>query len=584
METKFAKVLDNGRRVVVDLKRKRSTKHKAYLTGSAGKVVSQRTALKSSFHRLGNRKKLVGSKSKRGSRASLFKKSLLRYYTNFTRSGVPQRLMFYHNGEWSDFPHDFVGLIKKDLQVKKAVIEAELNGDSFLLDLLHMMRLDLRTGLQQPIAWIDETGKCFFPEIFSDDGGLHECCNHDFEIDEEHRFLESHRDEDIRLLLEIEVNESDCSKLKKYSGESNVLVKHNQVDAKTDHCDVEVKGTCVRGFDTKVDESVWGNQHKEKNLVAGSDAIHGEMDSATVRKMFFMGMGSFTGVDIVDAYRGSSAWMQARLELFQKQVEITKKYRGDANVRHAWLPSTKGALCSIMMYGLGHCGTSETKSKYGIGVHLLPTNCTITRASCCDVDENGVRYMVFCRVIMGNMELLQAGSEQFHPSSEDFDSGIDDLQNPMNYIVWNVNKSTHIYPEYAVSFKLSSDIKGFLVQSQRKLDSSSARLLLDSSPAQLGCPQVAAATLGSSTTRTPKTPWMHFRSLFAAFSNKIPPKDMEAVETNYNLFLRKKTSRVDFIEKLRSIVGDSLLKSTVKDLLPKDKLELLFGKDANQKQ
>ncbi|KAL6958601.1 Cell differentiation protein rcd1 [Sarracenia purpurea var. burkii] len=82
------------------------------------------------------------------------------------------------------------------------------------------------------------------------------------------------------------------------------------------------------------------------------------------------------------------------------------------------------------------------------------------RASCCDVDENGVRYMVFCRVIMGNMELLQAGSEQFHPSSEDFDSGIDDLQNPMNYIVWNVNKSTHIYPEYAVSFKLSSDIKG----------------------------------------------------------------------------------------------------------------------------
>ena len=68
--------------------------------------------------------------------------------------------------------------------------------------------------------------------------------------------------------------------------------------------------------------------------------------------------------------------------------------------------------------------------------------------------------MVFCRVIMGNTELVHPGSEQFHPSSEDFDSGMDDFQNPSHYVIWNMNANSHIYPEYAISFKISSDAEG----------------------------------------------------------------------------------------------------------------------------
>ena len=78
----------------------------------------------------------------------------------------------------------------------------------------------------------------------------------------------------------------------------------------------------------------------------------------------------------------------------------------------------------------------------------------------CDDDENGVRHMVLCRVIMGNMEPVNRGSKQFHPSCEDFDSGVDDFQNPSHYIIWNMNMNTHIYPEYVVSFKVSSNAKG----------------------------------------------------------------------------------------------------------------------------
>lgn len=81
-------------------------------------------------------------------------------------------------------------------------------------------------------------------------------------------------------------------------------------------------------------------------------------------------------------------------------------------------------------------------------------------ANFCDVDENGVRHMILCRVIMGNMEPVYLGSKQFHPSNEAFDNGVDDPQNPKHYIIWSMNMNTHVYPEYVVSFKLSSEVEG----------------------------------------------------------------------------------------------------------------------------
>ncbi|KAF7137833.1 hypothetical protein RHSIM_Rhsim07G0131700 [Rhododendron simsii] len=593
METKYAKVLDSGRRVVVDLKRKRSTRCETILTGAASTVLSHRAALNSSICKLSKRRKFDGSNSKCSPRVVESKKSLLKYYSNFRTSGVPKRLMFYQNGEWTDFPQDFVVLIKRDLQVKKAAIEVDIDGHPFLMDLLHMMKLDLRTGLQQPIAWIDEAGKCFFPEIFSDDDELYDCCHREFEKDKEHLLSEPRGYQDIRLQLEIELNGSDCCKLKEYSGESNVLVKKIQVDGKhaSDHCDVEVDDNCVEVFDTKHNALILGNQHK-----AGFDAMHGEMDSDAVRKIFLVGIGSFDGADIVDLYHCSSTFLQARFELFQKQVEITDKYRGDANVQYAWLPSTKAAVASIIMYGLGHCETSASQSTHGFGVHLSPANCSITSARYCDVDENGVRYMLFCRVVMGNMELVPAGSKQSHPSNENFDSGVDDLQNPRNYIIWDMYKNTHIYPEYVVSFKVSSD-EGFLVGNPSRLESSRVHLDLNSSPihqskldvsrgqldlnstsAQL----VSAANLGSRNTRTPKSPWLPFRMLFSAISNKVPPNHMELVEAKYKMFVSKKISRNDFVKQLRMIVGDTLLRSTLTNLQSEANNKFPFGDGTKQ--
>lgn len=108
------------------------------------------------------------------------------------------------------------------------------------------------------------------------------------------------------------------------------------------------------------------------------------------------------------------------------------------------------------------------------------------------------------------------------------------------------------------------------------------------------CPQVSAA-LGSRYKRSPKSPWLPFRILFSAISNKVPPNRMELVEAKYKLFVvcpltvifnffnlvigsfliffpctgiiqSKKMSRDDFVKQLRMIVGDTLLRSTLTNL------------------
>ncbi|GMQ04835.1 hypothetical protein CsSME_00050115 [Camellia sinensis var. sinensis] len=199
-----------------------------------------------------------------------------------------------------------------------------------------------------------------------------------------------------------------------------------------------------------MDKVVEEVQQCDKNLSSKFEYVCETVDLDIVKNMFVVGMNPSLNANVLEINRCSGNVMQTRWEIFQKQIEITQRYRGDPNVRYAWLVSTKDALPSIMTYGLAHCGL-KTKAAYGFGVHLAAVKCALTSASYCDVDEN---------VILGNMELVHPGSRQFHPSSENFDSGVDDLQNPSHYIVWNMNMITHIYLEYVVSFKMSQSAEG----------------------------------------------------------------------------------------------------------------------------
>ncbi|KAL6985715.1 hypothetical protein U1Q18_019089 [Sarracenia purpurea var. burkii] len=575
MESKWVKVLDNGRR---NSKRRQRALCAENIIEASHKVLS-RQPKHSLVTELGKRKRLVGCKTKCGVH---LRKSLVRNYYNFMKSGLPQRLLFYQNGEWIDFPRDIVELAREGFQMKKAAIEVQFTGCHLMLDTLYMIQVDLMTNSQKPIAWIDEAGSCFFPQLHFTSGGIHECNHYELEKDEEFVNVDPNGTPEFKLHLQIEVNGVNGYNLEEDVEESNACAKRIKIEQGPSGKNYElgVNDNNNKKTGTKMEDGVEEVQQTGDNFLPKFQSV----DLNLVRSIFTMGMNPCINANILEINRCSNNMREARWEIFQKQVEITQKYRRDPNVQYAWLASTKDARSSIMTYGLGYCEPT-IKAPYGIGIHLTPVKCALTSASYCDVDENGERHMVFCRVILGNVELIRPGSRQFHPSSENFDSGVDDLQNPSHYIVWNMNMNTHIFPEYVVSFKMLHRAEEALVGKESRFDVARViscrehqdQLQFDSSSveSERNCrpcldfedkSQVKAPITGSSNLKTPKSPWMPFAMLFDAISLKIAPKDMKLVNVHYNLFTSKKISRDEFIGKLRLIVGDQLLRSTITNL------------------
>ncbi|KAH0705614.1 hypothetical protein KY290_010302 [Solanum tuberosum] len=56
------------------------------------------------------------------------------------------------NSQWTDFLENIVSMAKQDLRIKKSATEVVFNDNNYVLDFFHMMLLDLKSGMQQPIV------------------------------------------------------------------------------------------------------------------------------------------------------------------------------------------------------------------------------------------------------------------------------------------------------------------------------------------------------------------------------------------------------------------------------------------------
>lgn len=137
---------------------------------------------------------------------------------------------------------------------------------------------------------------------------------------------------------------------------------------------------------------------------------------------------------------------------------MMKASRGDGNVKFGWYGTPARDVAAIVSHGFGQRNLGS--DAYGVGIHLSPHHSPFTSSLLSEADVNGERHVILCQVIMGRSEKVEAGSIQFHPGSQDFDSGVDDLANPRWYIVWSSHMNTHILPEYVVSFKSPTLSKG----------------------------------------------------------------------------------------------------------------------------
>ncbi|MCD9644123.1 hypothetical protein HAX54_032107 [Datura stramonium] len=575
MEPKWVGVLDDGRRTVVGSKRKVVSQNLAHLFRASSEELSIQSNCDS---KLGKRKRTVDCKSNCHSH---LRKSVLKNYLNFMRSRLPQRVLFYQNGEWTDFPQDIILIVKEDFRAKKAVIEVKVCDFHIMLDILYMVQVDLVNGSQRPIAWIDEAGSCFFPELCLISCEMHGNFATQSKRTEEFMTNELDRVTDIKLQLEIDLNGLDNGNLEECVEESNIGFKRTKVNPLKDNQEFADD----KKSDAKMELVAESKQNQEimsPDLVGSLKLV----DAESVKNMFIMGMNVIPNVDEIKITKCSSNYLRNRLELFEKQVEMMQNHRGNANVRYAWLAASKDLISTITNYSLAHEGHKD-KTKLGVGIHLSALHCASKSAINCDVDENGVRYMVFARVILGNVEPLLCGSEQCHPSDEKYDSGVDDLENPTHYVVWNMNMHTHIYPEFVVSFRIPPGAEGPHFGNDSRIyvsGVSTGRW----GPVNQGshCHQISMGKLAlEKAARTPKSPWMPFSLLVDAISNKVTADNMSLVISNFELFKSKKICRDEFVRRLRLIVGDTLLRSIITSFqckVPFKSIELVQPKQEPQ--
>lgn len=76
-----------------------------------------------------------------------------------------------------------------------------------------------------------------------------------------------------------------------------------------------------------------------------------------------------------------------------------------------------------------------------------------------------MRHLILCRVILGNVEKVEAGSQQYLSSSVNVDTGSDDPRNPRWHVVWSNIANMYILPESVVSFKPFGNMQGKLLYS-----------------------------------------------------------------------------------------------------------------------
>ncbi|KAL5217573.1 hypothetical protein ABZP36_018257 [Zizania latifolia] len=492
---------------------------------------------------------------------------ILERYKNFKTSGMPVRVLSYQHGEWRDFPEDVVNLVQQSFRLKSPITSAVFQNQQVLFDFMHMICLDSAMSINKPIAWIDDRDKCFFPDSCTGvipseplQHGKNEFFRSSHDLGDSY---EAHEHDGISA------NAAESSSSASFDPAlSHVQKVNNVVEDKQKVLNEggEAVGENKKGLSINLNETVGGTMQAE----AAYNQENGPHADSAVRNLLFQGLGHlFSEKDIIGIYRTPllDQHGRARYSLFQKEVQATKGQRGNANERYAWLPCSKDTMEEMMMQGALEITKPLKGPMYGIGAHLTPANRSNICAGYSDIDENGIMRMMLCRVIMGNVEVVFPGSNQFQPTSERFDSGVDDLQNPKHYIIWDANVHRHIYAEYAVIIKAPNMTNGDTASNITEIRNSGS---LNSPTKDDNFQTVAssadqqASMLGRApSSRFPSSPWMPFSMLFAAISTKVPRSDMDLVLGYYEEFKTRKISRADLVKHLRQIVGDKLLVSTV---------------------
>ncbi|KAI3460106.1 hypothetical protein Pfo_016769 [Paulownia fortunei] len=443
---------------------------------------------------------------------------LIQNHSNFKRSSCPGRFMFYENRSWVDYPKELVEVMKLGFIEGKPMVEAQVLGLNCFFDFYRMLEIDLNTGKQRSISWIDVDGKCFFPKIFVNS----------YENDHEDDLV-NYNENSPKIQIDIKIREKSGSseglelnksaKLSKRKREENVAKEKMEGNLSS------INGKRRQMVGSESQSARW-----PKTRILGAE----QKGYAIVKNLFL------SGLEIVEpgatvTYIHQSVRMgpldKAHREVFLKQMEITKRVRGESNMVFAWYGTSAKGVESILMHGFGTPSKLSHSEGHGIGVYLSPIGSPQNSAMLSEIDENGEKHVILCRVILGKCEKVEAGSQQLYPSSVDYDTGVDDLNNPRWYTVWHANMNTHILPECVVSYR----------------------------------PVNMSGSVMSNSNWTPH-PSIFVAKLLSRLRSSLPLPRFQELQILWGSCKEGKLGKDTFMKQLRSVVGDEVLRSTIQEI------------------
>lgn len=212
-------------------------------------------------------------------------------------------------------------------------------------------------------------------------------------------------------------------------------------------------------------------------------------------------------------------------------------------LKYGWFGGSRNKIERILRYGFSHEDVVENNGLFGHGIYLSPDDSAIHSVESAIPDEDGIRHILLCKVLIGKPEVINPGSDQSYPSSTEFDTGIDSMISPKKYIVWTANMNTYILPEYVISFRFrsSSCSNGGLRVGNRRV--------------------VKSRNNG---VRLPTSPWMPLPTLISTLSVFLPAESVGLITNYHKQFKERKMSRPELIKRVRQIAGDKLLSSIIK--------------------
>ncbi|KAH6833675.1 hypothetical protein C2S53_005323 [Perilla frutescens var. hirtella] len=457
--------------------------------------------------------KALGSRSS----AVLCSEPLIQNHSNFKRSSCPKRLMFYENGSWVDYSEEVADLLKLGFVEGKPMLEAQVLGYNCFFDLYRMLEIDLESGNQRSIAWIDVDGKCFFPKVFVNS------CDNDREVDS----VDGGDESCAKIEIDIKIVENSGN----HEGvgldkDVNLGKRGRKENVEKEKVEESSSAKKPKMVESELQSSRWP---KARNLAAE------EKGYAIVRNLFLSGLQILeSGATITSIHQcvRMGPLDKARAEVFAKQMEITKRARGASNVVFAWYGTSAQGVESILMHGFGIPSKFSRSPGHGIGIHLSPIRLPQNSAMLSEIDENGEKHVVLCRVILGKCEKVEPGSIQSYPSSVEYDTGVDDLNNPRWYTVWHGNMNTHITPECVVSYR--------------------------------------PVNTNGSVNGVPKNcvphPSTFIAKLFSKLRGSLPLPRFCELETSWESCKEGKMGKDAFMKKIRLIVGDDVLRSAIQEI------------------